>query len=213
MASRAAALADAGTGDRWLLMRLLAAGRASPSVGDRLMNEFESLGGVLSASRERLERLGVDAAGVHMLELVREAVGAVLARRAEERPLLDVSAMAEWMRADMQHLKSEELRVCFADAGRRVMRVERMGTGAASAVRVYPREVAARALELGASFVVLAHNHPSGDPTPSREDVTMTRDIGRALGVLDVALIDHLVVARRGWRSLKSLGLIEDKPE
>jgi DNA repair protein RadC len=209
MASRAIDNIDAaGSQDRWLLMRLLAAGRGSPALGDRLIGELGSLGGVLAASRERLERLGADSASVAMLGLVREAVSAVLDRRLHDRPLLDLRALADSARAELAHFTVEQVRAAFLDAGRRVLRVEALSTGSVHSAHVYPREVARRALELGASAVVLVHNHPSGDPTPSPDDVKMTAAVKRALDAIEVDLIDHLVVARSGDASMRALKLI-----
>lgn len=125
-----------------------------------------------------------------------------------DRPLLDCRTLADAMRAEMAHLSVEQVRAAFLDAGRRVIRVEALSTGSVQSAHIYPREVARRALEVGACAVVLVHNHPSGDPTPSMEDVRMTQAVSRALDAIDVELVDHLVVARSGDASLRALGLI-----
>jgi DNA repair protein RadC len=143
-----------------------------------------------------------------MLGLVREAVSAVLDRRLHDRPLLDLRALADSARAELAHFTVEQVRAAFLDAGRRVLRVEALSTGSVHSAHVYPREVARRALELGASAVVLVHNHPSGDPTPSPDDVKMTAAVKRALDAIEVDLIDHLVVARSGDASMRALKLI-----
>lgn len=195
---------DAAAGDRWLLMRILSAGKASPTLAERLIAEFGSVAAVLSASAERLSQLGADQAALGILGLMRETVHNVLNGRISERPMIDDGrAFAESMRADMAHLTVEQFRVAFLDAGDRLIRLEAMGTGSVSSAHIYPREVARRALELSASAVILVHNHPSGDPTPSPNDVQVTKTIAAALDAIGIALHDHIIVARKGCVSLR----------
>jgi DNA repair protein RadC len=195
--------------DRWLLMRLLAAGQSMPKLADRLIDEHGSLGSVLSASEARLRQLGTDANGIAMLNLIRETIGAVLERSADDRlPVEGGVALAEAMFSEMAHLQVEQVRVAFLDAGRRLIRIEVMGLGTVDRAHVYPREIARRCLELSASAAVLVHNHPSGDPTPSADDMEMTAKVQRALGAIDVDLVDHVVIARRGYVSLAQCGQI-----
>lgn len=194
--------------DRWLLMRLLAAGQSMPRLADRLIEEQGSLGSVLAASEERLRQLGADSNGIAILNLIRETIGVVLERKATERlPVEGGPALAEAMFSEMAYLPVEQVRVAFLDAGRRLIRVEILGTGTARAAHVYPREIARRCLELSASGAVLVHNHPSGDPQPSADDVQMTRKVRRALEAIDVELVDHLVIGRRGYVSFAESGL------
>jgi DNA repair protein RadC len=194
--------------DRWLLMRLLAAGQSAPRLADRLIEEQGSLGAVLASSEERLRQLGADSNGIAILNLIRETIGVVLERRATERLAVEGGpALAEAMFSEMAHLPVEQVRVAFLDAGRRLIRIEVLGTGTARAAHVYPREIARRSLELSASGAILVHNHPSGDPQPSAEDVQMTRKVRRALEAIDVELVDHLVIGRRGYVSFAESGL------
>lgn len=192
----------AGSRDRWLLMRLFGAVESVPRLADRLLAERGSLGAVLALSDERLRQLGADANGIAILGLVREVISAVLSPERPERPRIeDASAVAEWLYASMAWLPIEEVRALFLDSGQRLIRAETLGTGSVRAAVVYPREVARRALELSAAAVILAHNHPSGDPTPSAEDVTMSRRMAAALATIEVTLLDHVVIARTGWTS------------
>jgi DNA repair protein RadC len=191
-----------GSRDRWLLMRLLGAVESVPRLADRLLAERGSLGAVLALSDERLRQLGADANGIAILGLLREAISAVLSPEGPERPRIgDASTVAEWLYASMAWLPVEEVRALFLDGGQRLIRAERLGTGSVRAAVVYPREVARRALELSASAVILVHNHPSGDPTPSAEDVTISRRVAAALATIEVTLLDHVVIARGGWAS------------
>lgn len=195
--------------DRWLLMRLLAAGQSMPKLADRLIDEQGSLGSVLSASEARLRQLGADANGIAMLNLIRETIGAVLERSADDRlPIEGGAALAEAMFSEMAHLQVEQVRVAFLNGARRLIRVEVMGLGTVDRAHVYPREIARRCLELSASAAVLVHNHPSGDPTPSTEDLEMTAKVQRALDAIEVALVDHVVIGRKGYVSFARSGLL-----
>lgn len=203
--ARPRAVPESQPRDRWLLMRLLAAGQSLPRLADRLIDERGSLGSVLSTSEERLRQLGADSNGIAMLGLIRETIHAVMERAAHDRPVLDsVDAIADAMHSEMAHLPIEQVRVVFLDAGRQLIRIEIMTTGSVRLAHIYPREIARRSLELNASAVILVHNHPSGDPEPSSEDVQMTERVRQALEAIDVCLLDHLVIARRGHVSFKA---------
>ncbi|MEM1390121.1 MAG: JAB domain-containing protein, partial [Pseudomonadota bacterium] len=102
----------------------------------------------------------------------------------------------------------EQFRVLFLDKKNQLLADELMGQGTVDHAPVYPREIAKRALELHASALILVHNHPSGDPTPSRADIDMTREIIDALAPLDILVHDHLIAAKQGVTSFKSQGLI-----
>lgn len=189
-------------------MRLLAAGQSMPRLADRLIEEQGSLGSVLATSEERLRQLGADSNGIAILNLIRETIGVVLEKRANDRlPVEGGCAIAEAMFSEMAHLAMEQVRVAFLDAGHRLIRVEVMGTGTVRTAHVYPREIARRCLEISASAAILVHNHPSGDPQPSAEDIQMTRKVRRALEAIDVELVDHLVIGRRGYVSFAECGL------
>lgn len=203
--ARPRAVAGSEPRDRWLLMRLLAAGQSLPRLADRLIDERGSLGSVLATSEERLRQLGADSNGIAILGLIRETLQAVMERKAHERPVLDsVEAVADAMHSEMAYLPVEQVRVAFLDAGRQLIRIEVMSTGSVRLAHIYPREIARRSLELNASAVILVHNHPSGEPEPSAEDIEMTERVRQALEAIDVCLLDHLVVARRGHVSFKA---------
>ena len=203
------AVPDSRPRDRWLLMRLLAAGQSMPRLADRLIDERGSLGSVLSTSEERLRQLGADSNGIAMLGLLREAISAVLERGASDRPLVDHSAaLADAMHSEMAYLSIEQVRVAFLDVGQRLLRVEIMNSGSVRLAHIYPSQIARRCLELAASAIILVHNHPSGDPAPSAEDVRITRRVRLALEAIDVQLRDHLVIGRKGYVSFAESGLL-----
>lgn len=196
--------------DRWLLMRLLAAGgNASPRLAERLIDEYGSLGAVLAISDERLQQLGADANGVAMLQLIREALGAVIERRADERiPVRSSAQIADRLHYEMAWLTIEQVRVVFLDVGRRLQRIEILSTGTLHKAHFHAREIARRALELSAAAVILAHNHPSGDPTPSPVDIAATNKVRQALSALEIELLDHLVITRSRIVSMAASGYI-----
>ncbi|MFQ3666566.1 MAG: JAB domain-containing protein [Sphingomonadaceae bacterium] len=193
--------------DRWLLMRLLAAGQSLPKLADRLIAERGSLGSVLALSEERLRQLGADANGIAILSLVREAIGAVVDPRPAERRRIDNGGqIARALFPEMAWLDFEQVRAAFLDAGQRLMTIEVLGSGTLHGATVYPREIARRTLELSAAAVILVHNHPSGDPRPSAEDVATSRRVAAALAAIDAMLLDHLVIAREGYASAMPTG-------
>jgi len=188
--------------DRWLLMRLLGAARSTPRLADRLLAERGSLGSVLALSDERLKQLGADPNSIAMFRLLRETIAAVLEPPPDLRARLETpDQLIPVLRAEMACLDVEQVRAVFLDAGFRIIRIEVMATGSVWSAPVYPRELARRSLELAASGLILVHNHPSGDPTPSPEDEAISRNVAAALATVEVRLIDHIVIARGGWAS------------
>jgi DNA repair protein RadC len=194
--------------DRWLLMRLLALGQSAPRLADRLIDERGSLGSVLATSDERLRQMGADSNGIALLSLIRETISAVLERDPRERVRIDPpTVLVDMLHGAMAHLPVEQVRVAYLDARRQLDRIEMLATGTVRAAAVYPREIARRALELGAAAIILVHNHPSGDPTPSQGDILLTKRVAQALETIDVDLADHIVIARSGHVSLRESGL------
>ncbi|GBF58598.1 hypothetical protein PbB2_02285 [Candidatus Phycosocius bacilliformis] len=125
------------------------------------------------------------------------------------RPILGSwSSVLAYLKLNLAGAKREEFRVLFLDKKHRLIVDEKMGEGTVDHAPVYPREIARRALELAASSVILSHNHPSGDPTPSGADIAMTREIISALNPLRVTVIDHIIVGGQNTQSLKALGVI-----
>ncbi|HYU53136.1 MAG TPA: DNA repair protein RadC, partial [Gemmatimonadaceae bacterium] len=126
-----------------------------------------------------------------------------------QKPVLSSwSAVLDYCRTAMAYADKEELRVLYLDKRNQLIGDERQQVGTVDHTPVYPREVVKRALELSASAIILVHNHPSGDPSPSRADVEMTQAIHEAARSLGIALHDHIIVGRQGHASFKALGLI-----
>lgn len=179
-------------------------------IAKALIKRFGTFAEVLGASRERLvEVKGVGEAVAADLALIaaagrRMARGAVAARET----LGSWSAVIEYCRAAMAFSDREEFRVLFLDRRNGLIADEVQGRGTIDHVPVYSREILRRALELGAAAIVLVHNHPSGDPTPSSADVKMTREIVSLAGAMGVAVHDHIIVGRNGHASLKGMALM-----
>ncbi|WP_294190932.1 DNA repair protein RadC [uncultured Sphingomonas sp.] len=172
--------------------------------------EFETVAATLAASPHRINAVVRDGAAVSAaLASFAETMREVLACRVEDRPLVsDSAALHDLLRAQMAFLPREEVRALFLDARNRLIRSEVMARGTIDAAAIHVRELIHRALDLGSAAIILAHNHPSGDPTPSAHDVSLTRAVMSAAAPLNITVHDHVVVARDGQVSLRAVGLI-----
>lgn len=176
----------------------------------RLLFRFESLGGVLGASMDALGALLPDEpAAIDQLELVRTTLTQALRSRICERPILsDEKALVEYLTFTMAYADTERFRVLFLDARNCLLRDEVVAIGSVRGAVVHPREIMRRAIELGASALIVVHNHPSGDPAPSHSDTETTRRLAAAAELMGLRLHDHLIVARSGYSSFKRLGVL-----
>ena len=179
-------------------------------VAKALLARFGSLSAVMSAkSKDLVKVAGVGETVAAYLNATHE-IGARASREViTTRPVISSwTALLAYVRNQLQHEEREQFRVLFLDRKNQLMADELMGQGTVDHAPVYPREIARRAIELSSSALILVHNHPSGDPTPSRADIDMTREIIDALTPLDITVHDHLIAARSGVKSFKSEGLI-----
>lgn len=180
-------------------------------LAKRILDEFAGdLSALFAASHDRL-RL-IDGVGERVADHI-GVVGAFVTRAAKQG-LKDREVLSSWnavvaycTRA-MAGETAEQFRILFLDRKNKLLRDEIQNRGTVDHTPVYPREVVRRALELGASAIILVHNHPSGDPTPSTSDVEMTKQIIAAANTLDITVHDHLIIGRNGHASLKQLGLM-----
>jgi DNA repair protein RadC len=146
---------------------------------------------------------------VAAVKSVREASLRLMRAELEERPVVGSwDKLIDYCSAQIAHGKVEEFHILFLDRKNVLIRHERQQRGTIDHTPVYPREVVKRALELQASALILVHNHPSGDPTPSKADITVTQDIKKAAAALGVTLHDHVIIGRNRHASLRQLGLI-----
>ncbi len=176
----------------------------------RLLETFGDFNGVLSAPLPQLRRVcGVGPAVVLELKIVEAAAHRLARARVMQRQVIaSWDALLDFCRTTMAHRQTEQFRVLFLDRKNVLIADEEQARGTVDHVPVYPREVAKRALELNASAVILVHNHPSGDPTPSQADIAMTQQVQGALVALSIILHDHLVIGRAREISFRAEGLL-----
>lgn len=193
-----------------LVLQLAIPQRDVKPLAKDLIARFGSFADVISAEPAELMTCdGVKETAATALKVVREA--AVRLARAEvlNRPVLaNWEALLDYCQASMAFHKTEQFRLLFLDRKNVLIKDELQQRGTVDHTPVYPREVVKRALELQASALIMVHNHPSGDVTPSRADIDMTRQVRDALKVVSVTLHDHLIIGRGGHRSFKATGLL-----
>jgi DNA repair protein RadC len=175
-----------------------------------LLHRFGSFAGAISAPRPALRAIpGIGDTAIDALKLVREAALRLAREEILGRPLMSSwDKVLAYARAELAHGDTERFFVMFLDRKNALIAAEERGRGTVDHAPVYPREVVKRALDLGASAVILLHNHPSGDTTPSRADIDMTRDVAKACATVGIGVHDHLIVGRAGHASLRALGLM-----
>lgn len=175
-----------------------------------LLENFGDFNGVLSAPATRLhETAGVGDAVVTELKIVEAAAHRLARSRVLQKQVVTSwDALLEYCQTAMAHRDTEQFRVLFLDRKNVLIADEPQARGTVDHVPVYPREVVKRALELNASALILVHNHPSGDPTPSQADIDMTAQIQVAADALGITLHDHLVIGKSRELSFRSAGLL-----
>jgi DNA repair protein RadC len=179
-------------------------------LAKELIAKFGSFAEVLAAPAQRLEEVkGIKEATTTDLKIIHAAAERLARGQVKKRPVLSSwSAVLDYCRTAMAFADKEQLRVLFLDKRNQMIADELQQTGTVDHTPVYPREVVKRALELSATAIILVHNHPSGDPTPSRADVQMTQAIVEIAKPLGIAVHDHIIVAKQGHASMKGLRLI-----
>ncbi len=180
-------------------------------LAKRLLSTFGDLNGVVAASEHRLLKVEGATQKVYLQLRIVEA----FAQRMGQAKILKREVLSSWddlisyCRTSMAHREIEQFRILFLDRKNVIIADEEQAEGTVDHVPVYPREVAKRALELNASAIILVHNHPSGDPTPSRQDISMTDAISMACDSIGVTIHDHVIIGKESEFSFKSEGLFE----
>ena len=184
-------------------------GDTKPLAKD-LLQRFGGLAGLFSAHADDLASVpGMGESSAAILKIIPEAARRLALAQAQEAPVISSwDRLLNYCRIAMANEKVEQLRLLFLDSKNRLIADEVQQRGTVDHTPAYPREVLKRALELGATALILAHNHPSGDTTPSAADIAMTKAIQEAAEKLGIALHDHVIIGKTGHSSFRSLGLL-----
>lgn len=174
------------------------------------LKHFGDLPSLFAAESSALNAMpGLGEAGLVTLKLIPELLRRILSAQARHQPLLHTSEkVVEYCRATMAHLSIEQFRILFMDRKHYLISDEIMHSGTLDRTALYPRETLKKALALHAGGVILIHNHPSGDCTPSSADIQLTQSIQQALKTIEVHLLDHIIVAKYGFFSFREKGLL-----
>jgi DNA repair protein RadC len=199
--------------DEELLELLIEAGDGpiEPRLLSReLLDHFGSLGAVFAADKGRLGTLAhVSDRMIARLKAVQLALERILHQPIRENPVIGSwTSLTNFLKVTLRHKTTEHLLVLYLDRKNRLIRDEVQQHGTVDHTPLYPREIVKRALELAASAIILVHNHPSGDPTPSKADIDMTRQVIRALDSVDITVHDHVIVGRNDFLSFRAQRLI-----
>ena len=193
----------------YLLFGALARGDTKP-LAKALLDRFGSLAGVLNAEPGALQDVkGISEASVGALKITALAARRMARSEVRQQPVLGSwQALLDYLAIDMAHLTHERVRVLYLDTRNRLVLDHHVGDGTVDEAAIHPREVIKRGLEIGASALILVHNHPSGNPEPSRADIQITARIAEAGRLLGITVHDHVIVGREGHVSLRAKGLI-----
>ena len=178
-------------------------------LAKRLIHDFGGIGALLSASSDTLRREGLTDPTIGALKIAQATALRLLESRLEEQPVLSTwDALGDYLHAAMAHARVEEVRILFLNAKNMLIANEALWRGSVDEASVHVREVIARAIALGATALIIVHNHPSGDPTPSNQDIRLTRDLVEAGRHMKVTVHDHVIVGASGRTSMRAAGLI-----
>ena len=191
------------------LLALAIPRRDTKQQAKRLISRFGGIGPLLSADADTLRREGLGDGIIAALKIAEVTALRLLETRVEGRPLLSSwDALGDYLQAAMAHSPVEEVRVLFLNAKNMLVANEAMWRGSVDEAAVHVREVISRAIALGATAIIIVHNHPSGDPAPSQQDIRMTKELIEAGRHMRVTVHDHVIVGLQGRSSMKAMGLI-----
>jgi len=175
----------------------------------QLIATFDGIGPLLSASADMLKREGLSDAVIGALKIAEATALRLLETRTGNAPILSSwDALGDYLHAAMANRRTEEVRILFLNAKNMLIANEALWQGSVDEASVHVREVIARAIALGATAIIIVHNHPSGDPTPSQQDIRVTRDLIEAGRHMKVTVHDHVIVGASGRTSMRAMGLI-----
>lgn len=178
-------------------------------LAKRLIHDFGGIGPLLFASADALRREGLSDPTIGALKIAQATAVRMLETRVEEQAVLSSwDALGDYLHAAMAHKRVEEVRILFLNAKNILIANEALWQGSIDEASVHVREVIARAIALGATALIIVHNHPSGDPSPSQQDIRLTRDLVEAGRHMKVTVHDHVIVGASGRTSMRAMGLI-----
>jgi DNA repair protein RadC len=191
------------------LLTLAIPRRDTKPMAKALISRFGGIGPLLSADADALRREGLSESVIGSLKIAEATALRLLETRVEGRPILSSwDALGDYLQAAMAHSPVEEVRVLFLNAKNVLLANEPMWRGSIDEAAVHVREVISRAISLGATAIIIVHNHPSGDPSPSQQDIRLTKDLIEAGRHMRVTVHDHVIVGAQGRSSMKAMGLI-----
>lgn len=192
------------------LLTLAIPRRDTKPLAKALLAEFGGVGGLFTAEPEALMRVsGMGETSAAAIKIVQVAALRLLRAEASERPILSSwQALIDYLHVDMAHRMTERVRVLHLNTRNILLRDEVMSDGSIDEAALYVREVIRRAIDLGSAGIILVHNHPSGDPAPSRADIDITRKVAEAGKRLGIAVHDHIIIGASGHSSLRAMGLL-----
>lgn len=184
--------------------------RETKSIAKDLIRKFDGLSNLLTADAETIMRIGeVGETAAAVLKVAQASALRLLKEEVMGRPVLGSwQSLLDYLHADMAHLSIERVRVLYLNHKNVLISDEAVQEGSVDESAVYIREVMRRALDLHATAIIVVHNHPSGDPAPSQQDIRLTRDLAEAGRHLNVTLHDHIIIGAKGHSSLRAMGLI-----
>ncbi len=193
----------------YLLFAAIKQGDTKPAA-KALIARFGSLAGVLNAEPGALQEIsGIGETSAAALKSVALAARRMARSEVSQKPVLGSwQALLDYLTIDMAHLTVERVRVLYLNAQNRLIQDHHVGDGSIDEASIHPREVIRRGLDLGSTALILVHNHPSGNPEPSRADIQITNRIAEAGRLLGITVHDHIIIGREGHVSLRAKGLI-----
>nr|WP_301332627.1 DNA repair protein RadC [Parerythrobacter lacustris] len=193
----------------YLLFAAIRQGDTKP-VAKALLDRFGTLAGVLNAEPSALQAVkGMGETSAAALKSVALAARRMARTEVQDKPVLGSwQALIDYLTIDMAHLNVERVRVLYLNTQNRLIQDHHVGDGSIDEAAIHPREVIRRGLDIGATALILVHNHPSGNPEPSRADIQITNRIAEAGRLLGITVHDHVIVGRQGYVSLRAKGLV-----
>src|SRR3954447_2864842 len=178
-------------------------------LAKRLLSDFGGIGPLLGANADALRREGLSDATIAGLKIAEATALRLLEARVERQPVLSSwDALGDYLHAAMAHRRTEEVRILFLNAKNMLLANEALWQGSVDEASVHVREVIARAIALGATALIIVHNHPSGDASPSSQDIRLTRDLIEAGRHMKITVHDHVIIGASGRASMRTMGLI-----